>query len=213
MYGIPMSEATKLSDRRLASSTADDRREEQRKAEWQAARTEQLLDSALADTFPASDPLAITQPGGGRSFFRRRPKRAGGEILLTRLDANRLSELAKESLRAARVLADAGQALRRLLDSAGVVASEVIKPDVVTMNSTVTLEDRARGERREATVVYPIDADPARSKVSVISPIGRTLLGMRVGEEADLPEPFKSAGPIKVIKILYQPEATGNFAS
>jgi regulator of nucleoside diphosphate kinase len=213
MYGIPISEAAGLSDHRSAPRSDAERHAAQRKAEWQAAATERLIDSALADTFPASDPLAITQPGGGRSFFRRRTKLAAGGIRLTRRDADRLSELASESLRRAKILADAGHALIRLLDSAGVVASELVEPDVVTMNSTVILEDRAGGERREATVVYPIDADPARRKVSVFSPIGRTLLGMRVGEEADLPEPYKSGGPIKVIKILYQPEATGNFAS
>jgi regulator of nucleoside diphosphate kinase len=133
-------------------------------------------------------------------------------IRLTHLDANRLGELAKESLRHAGVLADAGRTLVSVLNSARVVAADAILADVVTMNSTVILEDRASGKRKEVTVVYPIDADPARGKLSVFSPVGRTLLGLRVGDEADLPALYESAGRIKVIKILYQPEAAGNFA-
>jgi regulator of nucleoside diphosphate kinase len=133
-------------------------------------------------------------------------------IRLTHLDANRLGELTKESLRRAGVLADAGRTLVSVLNSARVVAADAILADVATMNSTVILEDRASGKRKEATVVYPIDADPARGKLSVFSPVGRTLLGLRVGDEADLPAPYESAGRIKVIKILYQPEAAGNFA-
>ena len=31
---------------------------------------ENLLDMSLADTFPASDPLSITQPGGGTDTRR-----------------------------------------------------------------------------------------------------------------------------------------------
>lgn len=130
-------------------------------------------------------------------------------IRLTQLDASRLGELAKESLRRAGVLADAGRTLVSALNSARVVAADAILADVVTMNSPVILEDRASGKRKEATVVYPIDADPARGKLSVFSSVGRTLLGLRVGDEADLPSPYQRAGRIKVIKSLYQPEAAG----
>lgn len=205
MYGIPGRMPTK------------------RRGEWfgyapdvyqQADATEDALDLALAATFPASDALSITQSGGGSPRPRKevwKMNLASG-IRLTHLDANRLGELAKESLRRAKVLADAGRTLLSVLNSARVVAADAILADVVTMNSTVILEDRASGKRKEATVVYPIDADPARGKLSVFSPVGRTLLGLRLGDEADLPAPYESAGRIKVIKILYQPEAAGNFA-
>ncbi len=203
MYGIPGQMPTK------------------RRGEWfsyapdvyqQVDATEDTLDLALAATFPASDALSITQPGGGLPRPRKEvwKMNLASRIRLTHLDANRLGELAKESFRRAEVLADAGRTMMSVLDSARVVPSESILADVVTMNSTVILEDWASGKRKEVTVVYPIDADPVRGKLSVFSPVGRTLLGLRVGDEADLPAPYHRR--IKVIKILYQPEAAGNFA-
>lgn len=134
-------------------------------------------------------------------------------IRLTNLDATRLTEFANELLRRAEVLADAARTLMRLLNSARVVPSEAIPADVVTMNSKVIVEDRATGKRKEASVVYPTDADPARGKLSVFSPVGKTLLGLKVGDEANLPAPFHGAGRIKVIDILYQPEAAGDLSS
>jgi transcription elongation GreA/GreB family factor len=97
-------------------------------------------------------------------------------IRLTHLDATRLNQFANELLRRAEVLGDAGHALMNLLYSARVVSSEAIPPDVVTMNSTLVFEDRATGKRKEASVVYPTDADPARGKLSVFSPVGNSNL-------------------------------------
>lgn len=36
--------------------------------------TEELLDQALAATFPASDPVSVTQPGGGPESAGERPE-------------------------------------------------------------------------------------------------------------------------------------------
>ncbi len=125
----------------------------------------------------------------------------------------RLTEVVHEWLRQAEVPADADRTLINAPDSARVVPSEPIPPDVVTMNSTVILEDRASGRRKEAAVVYPGDADPAQGKLSVFSPAGRTLLGLRVGDEAELPVSYRRRARMKVVKILYQPEVADDLAS
>jgi hypothetical protein len=39
------------------------------------AKTEASLDEALAETFPASDPPAMTEPSGGKSKITKRPRR------------------------------------------------------------------------------------------------------------------------------------------
>jgi transcription elongation GreA/GreB family factor len=39
------------------------------------------------------------------------------------------------------------------------------------------------------------------------------LLGLKIGDEANLPMPFHGAGRIKVIEILYQPEEAGDLSS
>ena len=53
--------------------------------------------------------------------------------------------------------------LRRLLDSAQVVPSDAMAPDIVTMNTEVVLRDETSGERRVMRVVFPGDANHRRA--------------------------------------------------
>jgi regulator of nucleoside diphosphate kinase len=49
------------------------------------------------------------------------------------------------------------------------------------MNSRVTYLDESRGEARTVTLVHPSEADAALGRISVLSPVGRALLGQRPG--------------------------------
>ncbi len=70
--------------------------------------------------------------------------------------------------------------------------AEVIEPprggDRVTFGSTVRLEDDA-GKEVRYWIVGSDEAEPARGRISVLSPLARTLIGKRVGESvvAQLP--------------------------
>lgn len=99
--------------------------------------------------------------------------------------------------------------LRELLDTAVTMPSERIPPDVVTMNSVVRYEDELSHGMGEITLVYPADADPANGMVSILSPFGNALLGLRVGETGLLRLPSGEQRRIKVLAVLYQPEASG----
>jgi transcription elongation factor GreA len=61
-------------------------------------------------------------------------------------------------------------------------------PDYVSLGSTI-LVSGADGERESYTVVPPNDADPRAGRVPSHSPIGRALLGRRVGESVVVPAP------------------------
>jgi len=102
------------------------------------------------------------------------------EIRLTELDAVRLERALMELLKATDGEPQGASELESLLDAAAIVPSDSIAPNVVTMNSTVVLEAHPSNERTTLTLVYPKDADPDQSKVSVLSPVGRALLGARV---------------------------------
>jgi regulator of nucleoside diphosphate kinase len=97
--------------------------------------------------------------------------------------------------------------LERLLESARTVASEKVPGDVVTMNSQIRLKDDRKNEEITCSLVFPWDArsgrDPRIRNVSVLSPIGVSLLGRRVGHTIN--------GHIRVDEVLYQPEAAGDY--
>ena len=73
--------------------------------------------------------------------------------------------------------------LRTELDRAVVVDPVEIPPDVITMNSTVSLVDVETAEEEEFTLVFPRDADADSGRISVMAPLGMAMLGYRVGDD------------------------------
>jgi regulator of nucleoside diphosphate kinase len=100
--------------------------------------------------------------------------------------------------------------LEEQLGRATVLPSDQIPSDIVTMRSTVVVEDQS-GARREMQLVYPKEANPSHGQVSVLAPIGSALLGLRVGQSIDWPLPGGRKTKLKIIKVLYQPEAAGHL--
>jgi regulator of nucleoside diphosphate kinase len=133
------------------------------------------------------------------------------EIRLTDLDAARLERSLIEQLRQSPEPPQGTAELEALLDAAAIVPSASIDPNIVTMNSTVVLEEQPTGRRLTVTLVYPKDADPERSRVSVLSPVGRALIGARVGETIRVVLPDNVPRELHVLEMKYQPEANGRF--
>lgn len=132
-------------------------------------------------------------------------------IVLTERDAAKLaSALRHVSPPSSRTAGDV-EALEALLDSSQIVPAAAVTPDVVTMNSRVTVEELADERSYTVTVVYPTEADPDRSRVSVLSPVGLALLGMRVGEEVTVDVPGRARRALCIRDIEFQPEAAGRF--
>ncbi|HEY1333790.1 MAG TPA: nucleoside diphosphate kinase regulator [Myxococcaceae bacterium] len=104
----------------------------------------------------------------------------------------------------------AAEMLEAELDRAHVVAQEGLPPDVVSMRSRVLYEDADTADRREAVLVYPEEADLARSRISVLAPIGTALLGLQAGESVSWPVPGRRTRTIRVLSVVYQPEAAGD---
>lgn len=115
------------------------------------------------------------------------------ERTLTQLDHARLHKLAAHALQTRGAADPLAQALEEMLDCSEVVTPQDASPDLVTMNSRVELEDPASGERYAITLCYPRDAKPSEGEVSVMSPVGASLLGARVAA------------------LQFQPEAAGEY--
>lgn len=101
-------------------------------------------------------------------------------------------------------------ALIEVLSSARIVAPDALDHGVVAMDSVVTYEDLSCGERRSVTLVYPIDADPAKGRVSVLSPVGRALLGRSIGAvvSVDLPSGAVASLLIREVRAVARHETT-----
>ncbi len=127
------------------------------------------------------------------------------ERTLTELDHARLARLRRDDPHGA------PPALEALLDDADLVEARRISPDIVTMYSQVLLADPRDGRRTTLTLCYPADAEPARGFVSALSPVGASLLGLRVGQIAHWRTPLGEPMSAEVIALLFQPEASGDY--
>lgn len=131
-------------------------------------------------------------------------------IYITEYDYERLRDLLRDAeqsgYRGSNYIKDLSAELARAV----VVVPKEIPPDVVTMNSKVRLIDIESGEEMVFTLVFPQDASIEEEKISVLAPIGTVVLGYQVGDiiEWQVPEGIHK---FKVDKILYQPEASGDF--
>ncbi len=102
------------------------------------------------------------------------------DIVITRTDHARLTQLANGLLEKNPELADG---LLSELERAQVVEDGVAAQEAVQMGSTVEYE--ADGSKRRVELVYPTDADISENKVSILTPIGTALLGLRTGQSID----------------------------
>ncbi len=85
-----------------------------------------------------------------------------------------------------------------------------VKPDVVTMNSRVRLRDLEADEVTDYTLVFPKDAEIEKGRISVMSPIGTAILGYSEGDTIEWVVP-DGKRRIRIEKLLYQPEAAGDY--
>ena len=75
--------------------------------------------------------------------------------------------------------------LLREIDRASTTSPAELPRDVVTMMSCVDFVDEDSGELHSVQLVYPKDADTDLHCISVLTPIGAALIGMRRGEAID----------------------------
>ena len=78
------------------------------------------------------------------------------------------------------------------------------------MNSKVCLRDLDTGEELEYTLVFPGDANLEAGKISILAPVGTALIGYRSGDRISWTVPG-GIRKLKIIKVLYQPEAAGDY--
>jgi regulator of nucleoside diphosphate kinase len=104
-------------------------------------------------------------------------------------------------------LLEATRDLEYELRRATIVSQASIPHDVVTMGSRVRFVRVESGIESEVSIVHPNQADLALKKISVLSPLGVALLGLRVGQRISRSCPRGNLQTIEVKSVSFQPEA------
>jgi regulator of nucleoside diphosphate kinase len=99
-------------------------------------------------------------------------------ITLTAQDHEKLSILARA---AENTMPDVAALLTEELDRAHVLAKGRHPEHTVCMGCEVEFRDDTTGKVQTVTLVYPEEADISKGKISVLTPIGTALIGLRAG--------------------------------
>lgn len=73
------------------------------------------------------------------------------------------------------------------------------KQNIVNLGAIVTLEESS-GETNEFMIVGTLEANPSEGKISSESPVGKAILGRKIGEEVYVTSPIKVVYKIRKIK-------------
>ncbi len=128
---------------------------------------------------------------------------------LTELDHIRLTNLIRRS--PSTHTAETTALLVDILDNADLVSPQQVRADTITMYSQIMMVDCETGTNNKLTLCYPHDAEPTQGFVSVLSPIGTSLIGLEIGDIASWSGPDGKRNTAQVQAILFQPEASGDY--
>ena len=129
-------------------------------------------------------------------------------IVVSWLDLERLERIL-DRLPAAQ--APARDALLGELERAELVEPWDMPPDVVTMNSRVRFRFAGSDEDVTMTLSYPKDMHDSGEQLSVLTPVGTALLGLRVGGSITWQRPGGGSFEATVLGVEYQPERAGEL--
>ena len=97
------------------------------------------------------------------------------------IDANHFARLSALSSLTSGPMTEVCEYLREELDRAHVLPAEKLRPDIVSLGSQVEFRDEQTGKIQEIILVYPLDADIARRRVSVLD-AGRRCASWAFGQ-------------------------------
>lgn len=87
------------------------------------------------------------------------------------------------------------QELEKMIRNAKVIEEDIQQGDTVRMGSLVKVKDIEFDEVDEYRLVGTVEADPMNNRISNESPVGRVLLGHKVGDIVDV------EAPVGIVKL------------
>jgi len=132
------------------------------------------------------------------------------EVLITQTDKQRLLNVLISKSTSELDLTENLKLVKKKMDTAVVVNSKEVPPQVVTMNSTVIVKNLSFGSTARLTLVYPDERSALDYKVSVFSPLGAAILGYSQGDVIEW-DGKQATTKFLIEKIIYQPESAGDY--
>jgi regulator of nucleoside diphosphate kinase len=127
-----------------------------------------------------------------------RGSRAKPTVTLSAEDYERLSVLAHAARKHVPDLADE---LADEIARARVLRKGKYPQHIVCMNSEVEFRDDTTGKVQRVTLVYPDEADISQRKVSVLTPVGTALIGLRAGHSITWQAPNGELRQLTVVSV------------
>lgn len=132
------------------------------------------------------------------------------KLFVSKFDKERLENLLYRAIENGHENKEALKALGTELKNAKIVNPKNIPANIVTMNTKLILKDVKTSKETTYTLVFPDDTDKESGTISILAPIGTAILGYAEGDIIEWPVP-SGIRKIQIEKILYQPEAAGDF--
>lgn len=90
--------------------------------------------------------------------------------------------------------------IENMIRNAKIISEDELSKDAVSLGSSVTFVEIPDGEEETYTIVGSAEADPFEGKISNDSPIAKSLLGRKVGEQVTVQTPGGEMN-VKIIEI------------
>jgi regulator of nucleoside diphosphate kinase len=119
------------------------------------------------------------------------------------IDANHFARLSALSSLTNGPMTEVCEYLREELDRAHILPTEKLRPDIVSIGSQVEFRDEQTGKSQVVILVYPLDADITRRRVSVLTPVGAALLGLTVNQTISFHTRTGERRELTVLKVSH----------
>lgn len=122
-------------------------------------------------------------------------KKANRRLIIKSSDYEKLQDLIERNS------SPAAEFLEAEILGADVVVDSQFPDDAVAMGSTVTFKRKGSRETSRYSLVYPQQSDIEEKKISILSPVGSALIGLRTGGEIDWPMPNGKLSHFEVVEV------------
>jgi regulator of nucleoside diphosphate kinase len=129
------------------------------------------------------------------------------DVVISTRDAEALAYMLRSQTRPSPLESSPADELADLLMEATLRPEEEIGGNRVGLHAPVTYEEQPGGARRKVTLVQPHEMDASSGRISVLSPIGRALIGRRRGASVALSLPNGRRLSIRILETSRSPEA------